>query len=48
MVEAVGGTRAESDAAAAGMTTGAVGSEAWDPVAAAAGVRGIGGKPKCC
>ena len=48
MVEAAGGTGAESAAAAAGMTTGATGDEAWDPVVVAAGVRGIGGKPRCC
>ena len=41
-------TGAESIAAAAGMTTGAVGGGACDPEAATAGVRGIGGKPRCC
>ena len=30
------------------MTTGAVGGRAYDPMVAAAGVRGIGGKPRCC
>ena len=30
------------------MTTGAVGGEACDPVAVAAGVGRIGGKPRCC
>ena len=29
-------------------TGGAVGNVTADPVAAAAGVRGIGGKPRCC
>ena len=48
MAEAAGGTGAEVVVAVAGMTTGAAGSEAWDLVAAAAGVRRIGGKPKCC
>ena len=48
MVEAVGGTGVESAVAIAGMTTRAAGGEAWDPVAVAAGVRGIGGKPRCC
>ena len=33
--------------AAVGMTTGAVGGRACDPVATAVGVRVIGGKPKC-
>ena len=45
MAKAVGGTGAKS---AAGMTTGVTGGEAWDLVAAAAGVRGIGSKPRCC
>ena len=48
MAEVAGGTGAESAVAAGGMTTGAVGGEAWDPVAVAAGVRWIGGKPRCC
>ena len=30
------------------MATGVTGGGACDPMAAAAGVRGIGGKPKCC
>ena len=48
MAEAASGTRAESDVAAAVMTTGAACGEAWDPVAATTRVRGIGSKPKCC
>ena len=48
MAEAAGGTGAESATAATGMTTRVVCGEACDPVAAAAGVRGIGGKPRCC
>ena len=30
------------------MAIGAVGGGACDPVAAVVGVRGIGGKPRCC
>ena len=30
------------------MTTEGVGGGACDPVATTTGVRGIGGKPKCC
>ena len=48
MAEAAGGTGAKSTATTVGMTTGAVGGGACDPVAAIAGVRGIGSKPKCC
>ena len=48
MTEAVGGTRDESTVAAPGMTTGATGGGACDPVVATAKVRGIDGKPRCC
>ena len=48
MAKAAGGTGAKSAATAAGMTTGVASGEAWDPVVAAAGVRGIGSKPRCC
>ena len=47
MAEAAGGTGADSTVAAAGMTIGAAGGGARDPVVAVTGVRGIGGKPKC-
>ena len=48
MTEVTGGTRAKSAAAAVRMTTRAASGEAWDPVAASIGGRGIGGKPRCC
>ena len=38
----------ESAVAAAGMTTGATNGKVCDPMAAAARVRRIGGKPRCC
>ena len=39
---------AETADAGAGIATGAAGGRGCDPVTAAAGVRGIGGKPRCC
>ena len=45
MAEVIGRTGAES---AARMTIETVSGEAWDLVAVAAGVRGIGGKLRCC
>ena len=51
MVEAVGGTGITTDLVAVGgtgITARATGGIAADPVIATAGVRGIGGKPKCC
>ena len=45
MTEATGGTRAESAAAVIGMIIGATSGGACDLVAAATGVRRIGGKP---
>ena len=42
---AVGGITA---GAGGGMTNGVVGSITCDPMVAAVGVRGIGGKPMCC
>ena len=48
MAEVASGTGAESGVAVAGMTTRAAGGGACDLVAPAAGVRRIGGKPRCC
>ena len=48
MAEAASRTGAESATAAVRMTTRAAGGGACDLVAATTGVRGIGGKPRCC
>ena len=54
MAEATRGTRINAEATS-GITAdpmvvsiGAVGDTTTDPEAAVAGVRGIGGKPRCC
>ena len=47
MAKAAGGTRDESAAAVIGMTTGATGGGACDPMVVATEVRRIGGKLRC-
>ena len=44
----VGAVSGITAGAVGGVTIGAAGGGACDLVAAAAGVRGMGGKPKCC
>ena len=47
MAEAIGGTGITAGAAG-GITARAVGGGAYNPMATATRVRGIGGKPRCC